>query len=1547
MKTLTKLSMFLAAMVFALGTFNSVKANGDPPVFTGNGVFQRVTTQAQLSEGWFVIANSAGGSGTYPGGTMGTAQFAMSNNLLAPSGATLYGFEPIATATLDVDPVTRITDPPANVVWHIQHVEGNFYRIRAFDPPAAEQYFIHLVSNGNLGFIETPTAASEWSFTWTNGFGGSFEVLNRNTTAQRFTYATDNDPNRFVARGVGFLASRHSFQLFKWDPDFVPPAGTVTAESSNTAHGTVALNGNVITATPAPCYGFADPVYTISPADAATVVRNNNVFTVNNITEDVTVTINFAYANLPHYTVTLNLGSGTYGGSLTLTQETCVSPVILPAPTPIQGWQFAGWRTSAVSQTTTNPLHIFPAGEFVPTGDMTLYAVYVQPTGSQWRAVLSNAEIANFTPTTTPGSYLARTIPSASGNWTGTLVINTPAGAPNSIQIRNNPSAAQVGNGEGLRSPTFTYGAVAVGVFLEQVAGTRRVLIMEYDRSEAITNTTTGDYGMATLTLAEGGAVQPAWTALPDAPTDFRIFGSGGAIFVREVHVYFPATFNSNPIHEIIATPDHLAFGTVEVGDYSDAENITVSGVNLVGNITHTLSDTDNFRLVTTGWTPATGGTLGVVFEPSTSLTPPAGGQLIQATLTLSAEGAQNVVIDLSGTAVLAGSPIVRFASHTPLEFAETLVEGATPAQTTPVISGENLNDNAITFHLASGANFTVANEANFTATGGTLGITFTPTVAGLVRDTLVIQSIVGGTTAQDSLPLLGTGVALIGAPPTALAATNVTSSGFTANWTAVDNATSYQVRIYQGATTGTLVTTRTVDAPATSLEITGTGISDNTEFTFTVVARGELNQSTEASNPIQVTTPPAEVPIARWVFRDIATAGFGPSPFAPEAHNINVTVGGLTRHWSPSGGTPAGHGWGGNNFATATTAEAAIAANNFATFTLTANALHALSVSEIGNYNIRRSQFGPSTGQWQFQIGTGAFVDIGTPITWGTVTTAEGNPQAAIDLSGITELQSVAEGTVVTFRLVLWGATNAGGTFYFNDAAGSAANRPGLSIFGELVSTAAVATPVFSAPAGNMFATTDVTITVPGGGAEIFYSKDPTAPREEFSALPASGYVTITETTTLRAFGRIGGDESVMAQAIYTFPVDVATVAEFLAQSYAAPTTMFRITGDLTFVWRPASDQGTVAVRDNVFLKDETGGLLVFDNEVPRVITAAYAPGDLITGGLVGTRDMTWGQVRLATTPHQPELSAPGVPSPLSVEPVEITMADLLADIDNMNARLVRIVGVNFATEHTFIATGTGEVAATNVVFTQGQNEMTARSHFHGIGMTVNTTDRYDLTGFVWRDVRGTPPNTTRQLVLRNAADIVVNTEPVITADLATVTFGTQYVNTTSAATAVTVTGAHLTNYIYGELAGGAAAHFDAINADGWDIETGGTINITFRPTTAGPKSAVLNLRDGSDGAILRTITLLGVGVDDPATSICPRDIEERTVVLFPNPVVDVLMIQAEQAIATVRIYNLAGQLVAHGNRNYVDMSTLPRGTYVVRIVFEDGAILTRTVVK
>jgi hypothetical protein len=83
--------------------------------------------------------------------------------------------------------------------------------------------------------------------------------------------------------------------------------------------------------------------------------------------------------------------------------------------------------------------------------------------------------------------------------------------------------------------------------------------------------------------------------------------------------------------------------------------------------------------------------------------------------------------------------------------------------------------------------------------------------------------------------------------------------------------------------------------------------------------------------------------------------------------------------------------------------------------------------------------------------------------------------------------------------------------------------------------------------------------------------------------------------------------------------------------------------------------------------------------------------------------------------------------------------------------------------------------------------------------------------------------------------------------------------------------------------------------------------------------------------------------------TSICPREELENSVVLFPNPVQDELNISTTETISAVKIYSLSGQLIIQqqGNRNSVDVSALPRGTYVVRIIFDNGITLSRMIVK
>lgn len=164
----------------------------------------------------------------------------------------------------------------------------------------------------------------------------------------------------------------------------------------------------------------------------------------------------------------------------------------------------------------------------------------------------------------------------------------------------------------------------------------------------------------------------------------------------------------------------------------------------------------------------------------------------------------------------------------------------------------------------------------------------------------------------------------------------------------------------------------------------------------------------------------------------------FGASPLTPTNAALNITVGGLTRGAGVgTTGTAAARAWGGVDWLGASAA-AAITANDFAIFSITANAGFQVSFSSIPKLDYRRSATGAASGVLQYQIGAGAFTDI-TTVSYSN-STSSGGSVAAIDLSSIAALQNVPPGTTVTFRIVNFGGTNAGGTWYIFDVANSTA---------------------------------------------------------------------------------------------------------------------------------------------------------------------------------------------------------------------------------------------------------------------------------------------------------------------------------------------------------------------------------------------------------------------------------------------------------------------------------------------------------------------------
>ena len=109
------------------------------------------------------------------------------------------------------------------------------------------------------------------------------------------------------------------------------------------------------------------------------------------------------------------------------------------------------------------------------------------------------------------------------------------------------------------------------------------------------------------------------------------------------------------------------------------------------------------------------------------------------------------------------------------------------------------------------------------------------------------------------------------------------------------------------------------------------------------------------------------------------------------------------------------------------------------------------------------------------------------------------------------------------------------------------------------------------------------------------------------------------------------------------------------------------------------------------------------------------------------------------------------------------------------------------------------------------------------------------------------------------------------------------------------------------------------------------------------------LNIFGGEEGAsvlidnIVTTITGTTLGVDNVTF------LNDKNIRLFPNPVSDILTIHSASNIVSIKAINLLGQVlvIQNGVSNKLNVSTLPSGTYILKIVNENGAVSTKKFIK
>jgi hypothetical protein len=275
------------------------------------------------------------------------------------------------------------------------------------------------------------------------------------------------------------------------------------------------------------------------------------------------------------------------------------------------------------------------------------------------------------------------------------------------------------------------------------------------------------------------------------------------------------------------------------------------------------------------------------------------------------------------------------------------------------------------------------------------------------------------------------------------------------------------------------------------------------------------------------------------------------------------------------------------------------------------------------------------------------------------------------------------------------------------------------------------VSTPTFSPKGGSYSTPQQVTISCATQGATIHYTTDGTTPT---TASPIfSSPINVSTSTTIKALAaKTGMDNSAIATAVYSFPVEVPNIAAFKEANTPPTTSIYKITGDVTFVYRNGR---------NIYIEDETAGLLVFDNATP-IITNEYENGDIISGGIKGIFAVYNGLYELIPTENFPA-GIPGNP----VLPTILTMQHLLDNFKDYESQLVRLIGVKFDAG-TF-----GSGAAGNIPIHQGQAEMICRNHYGELtGYTTNPNPLHDVIGFV------IPFNEDRQIAPRATSDIFLN---------------------------------------------------------------------------------------------------------------------------------------------------------------------------------------------
>lgn len=443
------------------------------------------------------------------------------------------------------------------------------------------------------------------------------------------------------------------------------------------------------------------------------------------------------------------------------------------------------------------------------------------------------------------------------------------------------------------------------------------------------------------------------------------------------------------------------------------------------------------------------------------------------------------------------------------------------------------------------------------------------------------------------------------------------------------------------------------------------------------------------------------------------------------------------------------------------------------------------------------------------------------------------------------------------------------------------------------------VATPTIAPNSGTFYEPQEVTISCATPDATIRYTLDGSEPTTSSTIYTAP--FQISETTTVKARAWKGGlTQSNIATATYTFPTEVSNIQAFKDANTATNSTVYKITGDVTFVHRTANGY--------MYVKDATGGLLIYDN-VP-IITTTYNEGDVITGGIYGTYDLYHGLVEMKPTRN----TAASTTNEGPITPIDVTVEEILNDYNTYESQLVKITNITFSEAHTFNTDN-----ATSAGITQNEDAMICRNQFKTMTLSVEEGYNANITGFPIKY------DDNFQIAPRNNEDVEDYTQP---GTVATPVFSPAS-GTYNGSVAVTITSTTANARIYYTTDGSTPDESSTLYTSPVNITASCTMKAIAYKEELTP----------SEIAQAEYVITVGIGEADPIM-----------IALYPNPAHDILTIgQSGAPIDKIEIFTINGQSVyAISNpetKQEINVQNFSQGIYMVRISSKDSVLIKKFV--